>query len=160
MKSILFSFVFVFLSLSLILLNSCSAENMSHQYKNVPRLFAYKQAEILDYLKKKGYADFRPDGITRDSSGTTLFVHNLCRDDKRSLILSISEGKKMKMYVSPSAGAYMNGKGEFVAWPADIKRGIHFKDGKFRSLPVSGYFGVAPGGQFFYRPHDRGGSSK
>src|SRR4030042_2371682 len=116
MKLILFSFVFVFLSLSLLCLNSCSSENVGHQYKNAPHLFAYKQSEILDYLKKEGYSDFRPDEITRDSGGTTLFVHNFYRDDKRSLILSVSRVGRIKKYVSPSRRANINDKGEFVAW--------------------------------------------
>ena len=148
--------VLILVSLNLLSINSCRAENMSHQYNNVPHLFAYKHDDLLNHVKKAGYSDFGLDEITRSSTGTILYLHNFYRTDKSSLILSVSASGEIKKLIPPSRRAYMNDKGEFVVWTDDIKRGIQFKDGKFRSIPVSGYFGVAPGGQFFFAGYTTG----
>ena len=130
---------------------------MSHHYANAPHLFAYKRDDILNHIKKVGYSDFSPDEITRNSTGTSLYLHNYYRADKGSIILSVSAGGNIKRIVPPAKFAHLNDTNEFVAWTDDIKQGVHFKNGKFRSvIPLFGYFGVDPSGQFFFIGHSSG----
>lgn len=155
-RSIRIDFVFVLLSLNLFCLNSCSAENMGHYYTDVPHLFAYKHDDLLNYVKKAGYSDFSLDDITRSSAGTILYLYNFYRTDKSSLILSVSAGGKIKKLVPPSRRAYLNDQGEFVVWVDDVKKGLRFKNGYFRDIVPSGYFGVDPSGKFYFIGHTSG----
>jgi hypothetical protein len=136
-------------------ITNCSAENIGYRYKDAPHLIAYEQNDILKYLGKEGYSDFRPDEIARNSTGTTLYLYNYYRKDKRSLMLSLSAGREIKKLTPPSRFAYMNDKGEFVAWFDDIdNRVIHFRNGLFRKSPMLGMtfssFAVDPSGKYYF----------
>mgnify|MGYP001591409589 CR=1 FL=1 len=155
--SIRIDFVFVLLSLNLFCLNSCSAENMGHYYRDVPHLFAYKHDDLLNYVKKAGYSDFSLDKVTRNSTGTILYLHNFYRSDKNTLILSVSARGNIKKILPPAKFVHLNDIGEFVAWTDDIKQGVHFRNGKFHSvIPIFGYFGVDPSGKFYFIGYSSG----
>jgi len=123
---------------------------MGHYYTDVPHLFVYKHDDLLNYVKKAGYSDASLDEVTRNSTGTILYLHDYYRADKRNIILSVSAGGEIKKILPPSGGGYLNDQGEFVAWVDDVKKGLRFKNGYFRDIVPSGYFGVDPSGKFYF----------
>jgi hypothetical protein len=129
---------------------------MGHDYTDAPHLFAYRHDDLLNYVKKAGYSDFSLDKVTRNSTGTILYLHDYYRTDKRSIILSASTVGEIKKIVPPSGGGYLNDQGEFVVWVDDVKNGLRFKKGDFRDIVPSGYFGVDPSGQYFFIGYSSG----
>lgn len=152
-KIIMSSFVFIFLSLTFLCLSSCKVEK-KYDSSKVPNLFGYKHENILDYLKERRYTDFELDEIRRDSAGTRLYLFNYYRNDKASIILSVSCGGRINKLTPPAKFSYLNDQEDFVAWFDDIKQGIHFKDGTTLKSPLLGMifssFEVDPSGKLFF----------
>jgi len=123
---------------------------MGHFYRDVPNLFAYERDDLLTYIRKAGYPDFRIDEITRNSSGTVLYLHNYYRADNNSVILSVSVSGEIKKLLPPSRRAYLNDQEQFVVWVDDVKKGLRFESGYFRDVFPTGYFGVDPSGTFYF----------
>ncbi len=141
--------------ISIIFLVSISSCNKSTN--NIPHMYAYKRATIIDYVQNLGFPDFNVDEIRRNSTGTALYFYNFYTGNNTSKIFSVSaDGEPVKLN-PPAKFAYLNDKNEFVVWFDDIKKGIHFQNGTIRNIiPIFGYFGIDPSGQFFFIGHTSG----
>jgi hypothetical protein len=150
-KTIKIDLLMTVICINLLSISICFAASMEIQDIELHHLFMYKKDQILDYIKAKGYSKFTLDKIDRNSTGTTLNLHNFYRQDKQqTIILSISKGGIINKIIPPAKFAYLNDTGEPVLWFDDIKKSVHFKNGLISSLPLNSRIDVDPSGKFFF----------
>jgi hypothetical protein len=148
-RTVNFVLVLILVSFFTFFLNGCGAEKNKSKNAKPSHLFTYSHNDILGLLKKAGYIDFNPGEIRKNSAGNILYLNDLYRNSKDPMIVSVSKGGLVKKLVSPAKIAYLNDKGEFVAWFNDIKKGIQFKNGITKNVFFGGTFDVDASGQYF-----------
>jgi hypothetical protein len=121
---------------------------MTEMTNSLSNFYAYERDEFQKFLGKINYSVDYLSEVGRNSSGTNLYFYQ--SPAKGSNVLIVSSKKEIKILLRPADNAYLNDKGEFVAWFNDIKNGIHFKNGKIRYVVEFGNFGVDPSGQYFF----------
>lgn len=122
-------------------------------------LFFYTEDQVSRALVKAGYGAFEFDQIERNGDGTALRFE-CYRSCAKPRVLSFRIDGRISLHLAPARDAHINDDCEFVAWPAEEKRGVRFADGSFVEVPELGMFssfGVDPAGKYFFISDSIGG---
>src|ERR1051326_8609264 len=144
MKSI--SFLILFSLLSAVGINaSCPRHRLCEGGGVVPNLFVYSKNDFSDFLKKYGHKEDSLLKVDRDSLGTRLYFHF---EDGPVLFVG-AEGIQRRVK-RPAKVAFVNDRGEFVAWTNDYGDGVNFNNGMKVKLPKFARFGIDYNGQYYF----------
>jgi hypothetical protein len=102
---------------------------------------------LSSFLEHSGYRDY-PSNVRRNSSGSRLYVYQWRQGGRGVLV--IEHGRVVQRLTRPADTAYLSDQGQFVAWSNDLKIGVNFRGGAQSTLPQLRWFGVDPGGRYFF----------
>jgi hypothetical protein len=120
-------------------------------------IYDYKYEDIKNFLNKiKPNEPFIIQTVNRNSSGTSLYIHQYATNNIVPKILIIPANGQIKEIDVPAKVAYLNDDGDVVAWSNNLSENIYFRNGKFRDLNImkgekygSGKFCVDLSGRYF-----------
>jgi hypothetical protein len=98
-------------------------------------------------LEHLGYRDY-PSNVRRNSSGSRLYTYQWRQGGLGVLV--IEHGRVVQRLTRPADTAYLNDQGQFVAWSNDLKVGVNFRGSTQSTLSRLRWFGVDPGGRYFF----------
>ena len=124
-----------------VLLASCGGRQREIASK-YPSLCIIKESRVDSFLKRHGYSGSMHFELRRNSNGSALYITDLFG----TALVTISSDGTVEHHVKPGGLAYLNDRGEFVAWWDDNDGGVRFATGDVCDVPRSG---VDPGGEYF-----------
>lgn len=139
------NYVSIFLTLAVLL--QCSSDQPGSVYQGTNRisnLYRFDKRDVKARLAELGYPDFEFFRLTRNSTGTAVYLEG----EKNTLVLSVDE---VSMLPKPALVAMLNDDRKFVLWSNNLRDGGITWNGS--QLPLSsphGNVGTDPSGLYCF----------